>query len=113
MIELKGTEKQVKWAEDIRLKLNDIIEIVKESTIERKTKKGKSYEDAILKIDNIKDIINNKNDAKYFIDYFKEITKMDNKEALLFINKLLIDSETLEDIRGINVFITFTIKNMH
>ena len=54
VVELKGTEKQVKWATGIREKM---VEIAKRNNLK-----------------NVLELINSKEEAKYFIDNFKSMT---------------------------------------
>ncbi len=54
MVELKGSEKQIKWAESIREK---VLEIAKKN-----------------KFKHVIELVNNKDDAKYWIENFKMMT---------------------------------------
>lgn len=60
MVELKGSEKQVKWAMDIR---NNII-----SEVERQTNFITEFDVITKVVNSVKEAINNIEDAKFFID---------------------------------------------
>ena len=75
MVELKGTEKQIKWAADIRKELVETLELVKELDIKRKTRKNKSFEESSKKVDSAIDFMSNQTDSKFFIDNYKDILK--------------------------------------
>ena len=67
MVELKGTEKQIKWANDIRAKFLAYVEIFEEDIKDRNDENIKETQDAINKIKNI-------DSAKFYIDNMKSLT---------------------------------------
>lgn len=85
MVELKGTEKQIKWAEDIRKELVETLELVKELDIKRKTRKNKSFEESSKKVDSAIDFMSNQTDSKFFIDNYKDILKEKGNNKLYFL----------------------------
>lgn len=72
MTNLKGTEKQVKWAEDIIAiyedRLNELKEVIKEKAKEEK------LEETLNKVDNVLAELNKIEDAGEIIEKFKEIS---------------------------------------
>ena len=84
MIELKGTEKQVKWANDIRQKLLNDLETCEKSLETYKWNKEKAEKLLKESRENLESI----DSSKYFIDNHREYRKFDTfgtgdiKEAL-------------------------------
>lgn len=87
MVELKGTEKQVKWANDIRKELLSIVEESRNHQVERVSKKEDKVkkdgtiltaQDRINKMndrfDNIVEFIESNNESVWFIENFKSLT---------------------------------------
>lgn len=79
MVELKGSEKQVKWANDIRNRMIEINNIFEEATkdTDMTNLNEETLEGMVLqRIDKtrkaLKNILNNE-DAKFFIDNFRNI----------------------------------------
>lgn len=83
MVELKGTEKQVKWAESIRTEVLEKVESAKneyetiKSNAEKEGKKfPKRYAKNIVALENLSNEIKENDSAKAFIeDYRLSITK--------------------------------------
>lgn len=83
MVELKGTEKQVKWAEDIRTNimnyLNKALEMQLEKSDSKGDRKGKTAEEWRTTFqERFKrdfDLVLNNDSAKFFIENFKHISK--------------------------------------
>lgn len=97
MVELKGTEKQVKWAMDIRINLSKIIDIAT-STIEedcksrwerRPSKKFTTVEDMIKRNiernEEVKEMIFNIEDSKFLIENFKIVTGKESVNWISFV----------------------------
>ena len=87
MVELKGTEKQVKWANDIRKELLSIVEESRNHQVERvsqkedKVKKDGTVltaQDRVNKMNarfnNIVEVIESNNESVWFIENFKSLT---------------------------------------
>lgn len=77
MVELTGTEKQIKWADDIRHKILDMVK----DGVENEPAEGKRAE----KVKNLVEELNNESDSKFWIENFKSISK-DNKCFFDFFN---------------------------
>lgn len=75
VVELQGTEKQVKWANDIREVYFKHIDAVK-AEIEKHNKKGLDFSSFFASIEN-------QEKASEWIGNFKALTSNDNKEAAL------------------------------
>ncbi|KXZ40000.1 hypothetical protein SAMN05661008_01540 [Alkalithermobacter thermoalcaliphilus JW-YL-7 = DSM 7308] len=81
---MKGTAKQIKWAEDIKKEMEKIInklEEVKEEVIAKKNAENpeKDYTNSInKKIEKIKNLLEN-DDSTFFINNFKEITEAEKE----------------------------------
>lgn len=71
MEEMKGTEKQVKWANDIRERVITLQDWVMENTKDVKTSKKRPEAKEIV-INEMNEVLNN-NDAKFWIDNFQNI----------------------------------------
>ncbi|MDK0695878.1 hypothetical protein P5E93_14840 [Clostridium perfringens] len=87
MVELKGTEKQVKWANDIRKELLSIVEETRNHQVERVSKKEDKVkkdgtvltaQDRVNKMNarfnNIVEVIESNNESVWFIENFKSLT---------------------------------------
>ena len=82
---LKGTEKQINWANDIKSKLltnlNQMLEATK--TLDHEKAKIKSVE----KINNAMNQINSIEEAKLFIEKYSELTKLTSEEMIWELGK--------------------------
>ncbi|MFL8710806.1 hypothetical protein Q3304_08570 [Clostridioides sp. GD02377] len=100
--ELRGSEKQVNWANDIRKELLNVIDELEEVDNKYFEKKDlikmiKSWE---KKLEKIREEVRNVDSAKFFIDYFKEILKHNSlREKASWICHAIEDS-TLEENRS-------------
>lgn len=87
MVELKGTEKQVKWANDIRKELVSVVEEARNHQVERVSKKEDKVkkdgtvltaQDRVNKMnarfDNIVEVISSNNESVWFIENFQSLT---------------------------------------
>ena len=88
MVELKGTEKQVKWAEDIRnriIKVNEIFEKAIEGVDMDKMKKSTWLDDNIYVIAqaSLKNILAQE-EAKFFIENFRDLKDYMIENTLLY-----------------------------
>lgn len=94
MVELKGSEKQVKWASDIRevvLKGANTLKVEREKAHESRGKKR-----TLRLLEESKEIINrveNETSAKWFIDNFAYILKIDFTNLSVFEQSREIDAE--------------------
>ena len=84
MVELKGTEKQVKWAEDIRKIcldcLNKSLVFWQEESNRLEVKKGKPSKRTVRIVENIEsfiEVIENEENSTWFINHFKYATRVD------------------------------------
>ena len=105
MVESKGTEKQVKWANDIREELNNTIDVIKDAIISRKSSKNS---EAVEKIEAIRSNLNNNLEAKFFIENFKSITKGDVFDKLFVLYNL----EVLK-IDGLKLYTALALKELN
>ena len=105
MVELKGTEKQVKWANDIREELNNTIDVIKDAIISRKSSKNS---EAVEKIEAIRSNLNNNLEAKFFIENFKGITKGNVFDKLFVLYNL-------EDLKidGLKLYTALALKELN
>ena len=95
MVELKGTEKQVKWAEDIRnriIKVNEIFEKAIEGVDMDKMAKSNWLDDNMYVIAQIslKNILAQES-AKFFIDNFKGLKDYMIENTLLYEPKKQVE----------------------
>lgn len=95
MVELKGTEKQVKWAEDIRnriIKVNEIFEKAIEGVDMDKMKKSSWLDDNMYVIAQIslKNILAQES-AKFFIDNFKGLKDYMIENTMLYEHKKQVE----------------------
>lgn len=88
MVELKGSEKQVAWATEIREEMVEAFttalkqkQAKKQEKIEAEEKISNKLENVIINLQTALDKINSQKDAKWFIDDFKYFTSDDCKEA--------------------------------
>lgn len=105
MVELVGSEKQVKWANDIREELNNTIDVIKDAIISRKSSKNS---EAVEKIEAIRSNLNNNLEAKFFIENFKSITKGDVFDKLFVLYNL-------EDLKidGLKLYTALALKELN
>ena len=95
MVELKGTEKQVKWAEDIRnriIKVNEIFEKAIEGVDMDKMAKSTWLDDNMYVIAQIslKNILAQES-AKFFIDNFKGLKDYMIENTMLYEHKKQVE----------------------
>ena len=95
MVELKGTEKQVKWAEDIRnriIKVNEIFEKAIEGVDMDKMAKSTWLDDNMYVIAQIslKNILAQES-AKFFIDNFKGLKDYMIENIMLYEHKKQVE----------------------
>ena len=88
MVELKGTEKQVKWAEDIRnriIKVNEIFEKAIEGVDMDKMSKSTWLDDNMYVIaqESLKNILVQE-EAKFFIENFRDLKDYMIENTLLY-----------------------------
>lgn len=110
MEELKGSEKQIKWAKDIRantLKFVDELEKIKIERIKKDDYKIKAMSKAEMterykrKFAGIREEIMCIESAKFFIDNFRDILEHNSLERKAFyINQTLKDSQFTEESRS-------------
>lgn len=88
MVELKGSEKQVAWAKDIRQEMVEAFTTALEQKTAKKEEKvsagekvSNKLETVIINLQTALDKINNQEEAKWFIEDFKYFTSDDSKEA--------------------------------
>lgn len=111
MVELKGSEKQIKWANDIRKELNNILVTIKEADIARKTRKNKSFEESSKKMNNAIEMINAKEESTFFIDNFKTILHGSRKDKLHEFAHIIIEKQIFEN--GVSAITTFAIRELY
>lgn len=83
MVELKGTEKQIKWAEDIRNivmnYLHKALEMQLENSDSKGNRKGKTIEEwretFKQRFERDLSLVINNDSAEFFINHFKHISK--------------------------------------
>lgn len=82
MVELNGTEKQVKWANDIRKKALEGVEIaiekleeIQKGYVETRGKRLKRFDKYINKVNEIKEELLNSVEAKFFIEKYSYVSK--------------------------------------
>ena len=95
MVELKGTEKQVKWAEDIRnriIKVNEIFEKAIEGVDMDKMAKSTWLDDNMYVIAqaSLKNILAQES-AKFFIDNFKGLKDYMIENTMLYEHKKQVE----------------------
>lgn len=72
MVELKGSEKQVKWANDLREKMNKECEMWAQAIKETEFKSEETREKAANQIESVKNYVNSIENAGDIIKEFKE-----------------------------------------
>lgn len=103
MVELKGTEKQVKWAEDIRNNimnyLNNALAMQLEKSDTKGDRKGKTTEEwretFKKRFENELSLVINNDSAEFFINNFKHISKEGDS---FFVAKQLQELEIKSNI---------------
>lgn len=96
MIELKGSEKQIKWANDLRAELVRRIEEMKEIKLseivgDKVKKSGKVLTESerknvhAKKFDNALEFILNQEDSEFFIKYFRGIHEWSNLDMWRYL----------------------------
>ena len=108
MVELKGSEKQVKWAEEIRenllVAINDateFLENVQKKRIEKQGHKAKRIDRRIKAINELKNEIENIEKASYLIDNYmsmtnKKLTREDRQNEIIEYSFVACNYESLE-----------------
>lgn len=88
MVELKGSEKQIKWANDIREImiecLNKSLKFQEEDAKEYEEKRGKQSKIKTRLVNSIKDfiiVVENQESSAWFIENFKCLTSVDRDRA--------------------------------
>lgn len=123
MVELKGTEKQVKYANDIRIFLINTIEELKEISILNVEEKWEGYKDSKKekfgtkenlmakreeRFNKVKETIVNIEDAKIIIENYKNVLtndkflQMRNLKEIATREKWNIVSATIQDVQNKN-----------
>lgn len=92
MVELKGTEKQIKWADDIRDEVASLIQHMKEEVKNFSERDGKDYTEKYTeRMRNVEKILDEES-AKFFIDNFKALTyirkEMNQEKDEFFLEEL-------------------------
>jgi hypothetical protein len=95
MVELKGTEKQIKWAEDIRnriIKVNEIFEKATEGIDMDKMKRSTWIDDNMYVIaqTSLKNILVQE-EAKFFIENFRDLKDYMIENTLLYEPKKQVE----------------------
>ena len=111
MVELVGTEKQVKWAKEIRETLNTILLEIKDADIKRKQRKNKSFEESSRKMNDAIKMINSKEESTFFIDNFKTILYGSRKDKLYDFAHIIIEKQIFEN--GVSAVTSFAIKEIY
>ena len=108
MVELKGTEKQVKWAEDIRKNLlvaiadtTEYFENMQKDFIAKEGHKSKSINRRIKAINELKNEVENIEKASYLISNYmsmtnKNCTREDKKNEIIEYSFVACNYESLE-----------------
>lgn len=89
MVELKGSEKQIKWAEDIRKVVIEAtkgaVEALEKFQIQTLKIRGKRFRGRDRKIARLNEMINefeNNDSAKFFIEEYRHFLKIDFNSAI-------------------------------
>ncbi|HGM3507138.1 TPA: hypothetical protein ACKOR7_001713 [Clostridioides difficile] len=108
MKELKGSEKQIKWANDIRTDILNLTNELEKSKIERIKNEDYKIKDMSIeemterckrKFERIREAISNIDNAKFFIDNFRKVLKYNSLNQKAFqINQIFRDSQFTEEI---------------
>ena len=97
MVELKGTEKQVKWASDIKRNLNSTLNDIEKIMLNNKEEYDFDDEDVKVIKDSIEEL-NNITDASYIIKNLKDLSGKDSDKVKdILILKKFLDTFTKED----------------
>ncbi|HBF0792118.1 TPA: hypothetical protein KNP18_003745 [Clostridioides difficile] len=108
--ELKGSEKQIIWANDIRTDILNLINELEKSKIERIKNEDYKIKDMSIeemterckrKFERIREAISNIENAKFFIDNFRNVLKYNSLNQKAFhINQILKDSQFAKENRN-------------
>ncbi|HBG7257376.1 hypothetical protein [Clostridioides difficile] len=108
--ELKGSEKQIIWANDIRTDILNLTNELEKSKIERIKNEDYKIKDMSIeemterckrKFERIREAINDIEDAKFFIDNFRNVLKYNSLNQKAFhINQILKDSQFAKENRN-------------
>lgn len=101
MRKLKGTERQVKWAEDILAIFDEVVADV-EKGIERDSKTEEKKEKQLKKLDEIKSRLNEMDNAGEIINNYKNISTMKDKMSRLHEVRRIFSEEF-----GVNISIRY------
>ncbi|MCW0837439.1 hypothetical protein OKS18_18305 [Clostridioides difficile] len=110
MKELKGSEKQIIWANDIRTDILNLTNELEKSKIERIKNEDYKIKDMSIeemterckrKFERIREAISNIENAKFFIDNFRNVLKYNSLNQKAFhINQILKDSQFAKENRN-------------
>ncbi|HBG0387182.1 TPA: hypothetical protein KPE19_003552 [Clostridioides difficile] len=108
--ELKGSEKQIIWANDIRTDILNLTNELEKSKIERIKNEDYKIKDMSIeemterckrKFERIREAISNIENAKFFIDNFRNVLKYNSLNQKTFhINQILKDSQFAKENRN-------------
>ncbi|HHS9340280.1 TPA: hypothetical protein ACTWRT_003486 [Clostridioides difficile] len=108
MKELKGSEKQIIWANDIRADILNLTNELEKSKLERIKNEDYKIKDMSIeemierckrKFERIREAISNIEDAKFFIDNFRNVLKYNSLNQKAFqINQIFRESQFTEEI---------------
>ncbi|HEL2861445.1 TPA: hypothetical protein UL242_003593 [Clostridioides difficile] len=108
--ELKGSEKQIIWANDIRTDILNLTNELEKSKIERIKNEDYKIKDMSIeemterckrKFERIREAISNIENAKFFIDNFRNVLKYNSLNQKAFhINQILKDSQFAKENRN-------------
>lgn len=108
MKELKGSEKQIIWANDIRADILNLTNELEKSKLERIKNEDYKIKDMSIeemierckrKFERIREAISNIEDAKFFIDNFRNVLKYNSLNQKAFqINQVFRESQFTEEI---------------
>ena len=94
MVDLKGSEKQVKWAQDIRKVVIEATkgaveeyEKMQSETFERKGKRSKARDIKIARLNEMVNEFENNDSSKFFIEKYSHFLKIDLISA---VNEMMI-----------------------
>ena len=94
MVDLKGSEKQVKWAQDIRKVVIEATkgaveeyEKMQSETFERKGKRSKARDRKIARLNEMVNEFENNDSSKFFIEKYSHFLKIDLISA---VNEMMI-----------------------
>ncbi|MDM9751222.1 hypothetical protein Q3L00_14245 [Clostridioides difficile] len=106
--ELKGSEKQIIWANDIRTDILNLTNELEKSKLERIKNEDYKIKDMSIeemierckrKFERIREAISNIEDAKFFIDNFRNVLKYNSLNQKAFqINQIFRESQFTEEI---------------